>query len=541
MSHSRRLIAFLLAAVVAVTLALLGAFSIHRSAATHAADRTDSAVAVLTAMLDQETGMRGFLYTGQEEFLEPYLVGRTTYEQARVQVDRAAAGDTVSVGLAAAEDGAARRWQAYAQQTIARKRANTASHVQVAQALQGKQQMDQFRAVNAQLRTRLNVRRDALLRRSALWSTAVVVGLAALFGLVGLLAVQRIARRALSLSEAEVEYRVRQREFSDLIQAVDSEAEVHQLVRRHLQRSLPGARATVLIRNNSDNRLRAATELPAGSALAEPLDSAEPRSCLAIRLGRGHQDGMDHDELISCAVCSRVPGTATCEPLLVGGKVIGSVLVEQATPLAEADRRGLADTVAQAAPVLANLKTIAIAESRASTDALTGLANRRSMNDTIKRMAAHAGRSSEPLAAIAFDLDHFKTVNDRYGHEIGDAALSAVGECLRDHLRESDFAARIGGEEFLVLAPATGVDGARVLAEKLREALLREEIPQLLQPITASFGIAVLPQHAGNVEALLRPADRASYLAKEHGRNRVEVASMDELTPAVLPGAQESV
>ena len=109
--------------------------------------------------------------------------------------------------------------------------------------------------------------------------------------------------------------------------------------------------------------------------------------------------------------------------------------------------------------MLANLKTIAIAESRASTDALTGLPNRRAMNDTLKRMAAHAGRSGEPLAAIAFDLDHFKTVNDRYGHEVGDAALSAVGECLRENLRDSDFAARIGGEEFLVLAPDTDVRG----------------------------------------------------------------------------------
>lgn len=491
-------------------------------------------------MLDQETGVRGFLYTGEEQFLEPYLSGRATYEQARIEVIRASAGDPESTSLASAEDSAARRWQAYAEQTIQRRRANTAAHVQVAQAQQGKKEMDQFRALNAEVRNRLAIRRDASLRRSALWSTAVVVVLAALFGLFGVLAVQRVARRALSFSETEVKYRIRQREFSDLIQAVDSEAEAHQLVRRHLQRSLPGASATVLIRNNSDNRLGAATELPAGSVLAEPLAAAEPRACLAIRLGRAHQDGADHDELISCAVCSKVPGTATCEPLLVGGKVIGSVLVEQATPLAESDRRGLIDTVAQAAPVLANLKTIAIAESRASTDALTGLPNRRSMNDTLKRMAAHAGRSSEPLAAIAFDLDHFKSVNDRYGHEVGDAALSAVGECLRDHLRESDFAARIGGEEFLVLAPATDVEGARVLAEKLREALLREEIPQLSQPITASFGVAVLPHHAGNAEALLRRADRASYLAKERGRNRVEVAINEEPAQAVVADVREA-
>jgi diguanylate cyclase (GGDEF)-like protein len=244
-------------------------------------------------------------------------------------------------------------------------------------------------------------------------------------------------------------------------------------------------------------------------------------------LGRPHQDGADREQLLACSVCSRVPGTATCEPLLVSGKVIGSVLVERREPMTESQRRALNDTVSQAAPVLANLKTLAIAESRASTDALTGLANRRAMNDTLQRMAAHAGRSGEPLSAIAFDLDHFKTVNDRYGHEVGDAALSAVGECLRENLRQSDFAARIGGEEFLVLAPDTDAEGALVLAEKLREALAREQIPQLLQPITASFGIASIPHQAGGAELLLRRADRACYLAKDRGRNRVQIAFDD--------------
>ncbi|HTC68492.1 MAG TPA: GGDEF domain-containing protein, partial [Acidothermaceae bacterium] len=167
-----------------------------------------------------------------------------------------------------------------------------------------------------------------------------------------------------------------------------------------------------------------------------------------------------------------------------------------------------------------------------STDALTGLPNRRAMNDTLKRMAAHAGRTTQPLAAIAFDLDRFKSINDRYGHEAGDAALSAVGECLREHLRDSDFAARIGGEEFIILAPDTDVEGARVLAEKMREALSGEEVPQLLEPFTASFGIAVMPFHATSSEALVRRADRACYLAKANGRNRVEIATNEDTAMA---------
>jgi len=511
---------------------LLYSFQRQRSAAVRSADSAESVVSALTAMLDQETGVRGFLNAGREEFLQPYVSGQADYERARVAVFKAAGNDSSSARLAKAEDAAARDWQAQAARAVAARRAGATvlgSPATVAQALQRKQQMDQFRSLNSQLRLRLNERRDATLRTSGKAYTAIVVLLAGIFAFAGLLWTQRSARRAVAHRELEIAYRVRQREFSDLIQAVESETEAHELVQRHLQRSIPGARATVLIRNNSDNRLQASTAPAAESVLNESLADAEPRSCLAIRLGRAHQDGTDHDELISCGVCNRVPGTASCEPLLVAGKVIGSVLVEQRQPMAEEERRGFSDTVAQAAPVLANLKTIAIAESRASTDALTGLPNRRAMNDTLKRMAAHAGRSGEPLAAIAFDLDHFKKVNDRYGHEVGDAALSAVGECLREILRESDFAARIGGEEFLVLAPDTGAEGALVLAEKLREALMREEVPQLMQPITASFGIAVMPHHAGTAEVLLRRADRACYLAKDRGRNQVQLTPNDEV------------
>jgi diguanylate cyclase (GGDEF)-like protein len=157
------------------------------------------------------------------------------------------------------------------------------------------------------------------------------------------------------------------------------------------------------------------------------------------------------------------------------------------------------------------------------------------MQDTLQRMAAHAGRAVQPLAAIAFDLDRFKTINDSHGHETGDAALSAVGECLRENIRASDFAARVGGEEFLVLAPDTDLAGAVHLAEKLRDALTREEIPHLPRSLTASFGVAVIPDHAATAEVLLRAADRACYLAKDHGRNRVETATNEATTTKTTP------
>lgn len=139
-------------------------------------------------------------------------------------------------------------------------------------------------------------------------------------------------------------------------------------------------------------------------------------------------------------------------------------------------------------------------------------------------MTAQSARTVSSLAAIALDLDHFKAINDRFGHDKGDEVLAAVGAILHEIPRSSDFAGRLGGEEFIVLSPDTHLEGAVVLAEKLRCAVAALEIPELDQ-VTASFGVALMPDHAGSADTLLREADRALYAAKAAGRDCVEVAS----------------
>ena len=181
--------------------------------------------------------------------------------------------------------------------------------------------------------------------------------------------------------------------------------------------------------------------------------------------------------------------------------------------------------MSQAAPVLANLRNLAIAEMRASTDALTGLPNTRSCHDTLKRMLAHAGRTVSPLSVVVFDLDHFKQINDRFGHGAGDDVLAAVGEVVTMTLRASDFAGRHGGEEFLVLLPDTDREGALKAAEKLREAIELIDVPHVEREISASFGVATYPLDAVDGDGLLRIADRALYAAKDAGRNRVRAAA----------------
>jgi diguanylate cyclase (GGDEF)-like protein len=155
------------------------------------------------------------------------------------------------------------------------------------------------------------------------------------------------------------------------------------------------------------------------------------------------------------------------------------------------------------------------------------------VQDTLKRKVAHASRTIVPLTAIMLDLDHFKHINDRYGHGRGDDVLAAVGSILKDTLRESDFVGRYGGEEFLILLPATGCDEAKRVAEKVRTAIAGIVVATIHQPVTASLGCAVFPKDAGDDDTLFRTADRALYAAKADGRDRVEIHAPAKDAPAV--------
>ena len=151
--------------------------------------------------------------------------------------------------------------------------------------------------------------------------------------------------------------------------------------------------------------------------------------------------------------------------------MIGSVLLNHPVPYTEAEQQRIRDSVGQAAPVLANLRNLAVAEIRAATDGLTGLPNKRAVTDAMKRLFAQASTTTSPLALLLIDLDHFKQINDQCGHPVGDQVLASVGAVLRSVLRARDFAGRNGGEEFAVLLPDTEIPAALEIAERIRAAI----------------------------------------------------------------------
>ena len=167
--------------------------------------------------------------------------------------------------------------------------------------------------------------------------------------------------------------------------------------------------------------------------------------------------------------------------------------------------------------------------SEARTDDLTGLLNRRGVTELIPAVVGRALRERTSIAAIILDIDHFKLINDEYGHETGDCVIAHVGETLRERTRAIDLAARIGGEEFLILLPDCDLIEARDTAERLRRELA-QDLPAGLPPITASAGVAAA-RTPTDFRPIFHAADRALYRAKAAGRNRTVLADESDGAP----------
>ena len=364
------------------------------------------------------------------------------------------------------------------------------------------------------------------------WLLVSVAGAGLILGVLLLVHGIRRVRRALKPGEEQAD-------FAATLQIASDENEANRLLQRHLERILPPTAAVVLNRNNSADRLESATPLPGGSPLAKTLRGARPQSCLAVRSGRTHRENSERSALLSCPVCAAGPGASSCVPLVVGGEVIGSVLLSRPGPYDESDEQRIDQSVSQAAPVLANLRNLAIAEMRAATDGLTGLPNKRAVTDALQRLFAQASTVRAPLALLLLDLDHFKQVNDQRSHQVGDQVLANVGAVLRTAVRDRDFVGRNGGEEFAILLPDTGIPAALNIAERVRAAIAEMTLAGTDVAVTVSIGVAVFPEHASTPDRLERLADSALYVAKRQGRNRVELAEPAAAGPSV-PGQREA-
>lgn len=267
--------------------------------------------------------------------------------------------------------------------------------------------------------------------------------------------------------------------------------------------------------------------------------------CWAMRRAQPHGTCAADTELL-CGHLAQHPVelAALCIPVITRGRALGLLHLQRLPACPEdleddatAPGMPLASMVAEDLGfALASISQQEVLREQSIRDALTGLFNRRFLHEFLERELARAGRKTQQLSLIVMDLDHFKLINDTFGHSAGDMVLQHVGQVLQAHVRKSDVACRIGGEEFSLLLAESSLPIAIQRAESIRRALhgtLLEYEKKKLGAVTASFGAAGYPDQGRTVEALFRAADEAMYHAKRAGRDRVvSAASLPELGQA---------
>lgn len=223
-------------------------------------------------------------------------------------------------------------------------------------------------------------------------------------------------------------------------------------------------------------------------------------------------------------------------PMVIGGRVVG--VLECVGPRYREDSADILEILealaGQAAGSVESARLHEYTRELSITDSLTGLPNRRAFDEDIDTEVRRAARYTRPLSVIYLDLDNFKAVNDRHGHDFGDTVLQQTAAALRAAIRSTDRCYRLGGEELIVIAPETTASEAAEVAERLRVAVERSAGPDSPK-VTASFGVAELPSHAMDSASLVRFADTAVYAAKAQGRNRVVIADLADVPFPRMP------
>jgi diguanylate cyclase (GGDEF)-like protein len=505
-----------------------------------AADRQTAYTDLLGLLRDVESAQRGFVLSGLDTFLEPYTAA--VFEIPAIKRELAARA------LDASELEAVRQINdltdaklANAADSIASRRNEAAPESLLASAALGKAQMDKLRLLIGKQIVLMAERRTAA-RNRLIEGSAQVAYFSAFAGILNALLlgtaafnVRRLFReRALAadqLKEAIALAETRNAMMSGsarLLQALDSVQTLQAtsaVLTPCLTALLPNASGTVYLFRESNDVLECLASWgpdAAGSAI-----SAD--DCWALRFGRAHDHHVETD-----LCCHHLLGEPRkhhlCIPMVTQGAVLGlmSVKVDQLSASDYALHRELVSALAeQVSLALSNVRLREALREQSIIDPLTDLYNRRFLEEALKRELARSVRNQASLSVIMLDVDHFKRLNDTFGHDAGDAVLKAVAAAAKAAVRKADLVCRYGGEEMIVVLPDCAEGMAMERAEMIRQAIeaVRVEhggrdIPQ----VTASFGVASHPVFGLDSDALVRAADAALYVAKRRGRNNVQMA-----------------
>ena len=347
----------------------------------------------------------------------------------------------------------------------------------------------------------------------------------------------QLSHDQLQQSVAELERRNREvtllGELTEILESCNNSHEAYQAVSHHLPRLFPEDAGVLYMISNSRGQVDAVAQwgkLPVGMAES----TFNPMDCWALRRGREHSM-----EVLTDIICKHVARTVPlplpclCVPMIAHGETLGILHIRYTLRDGQAldpVQKQMAMAVAeQLALVLANLNLRETLRNQSIRDALTGLYNRRYMEEAFERELRRAERAGRPLSVAMLDLDHFKRFNDTFGHAAGDLALRTVADQFKSKMRAGDVVCRYGGEEFVIIFVEMTLQNAIHRMEGFRESIKKLVIEyqgHSLGQLTVSVGIASFPEYGTSPEVLLKAADDALYRAKQNGRDRVIVIEL---------------
>ncbi len=317
--------------------------------------------------------------------------------------------------------------------------------------------------------------------------------------------------------------------------------EAYPIIKHFAQKLLRATSGAIFVLDDKENIFKASTAWGKSVSRGKTFSSED---CFSLKKEELHISIASQEESCCRHITSIESKNCLCIPLMDQGKAFGVLHLQQRSSskstrnksLPEESIEGIDLDIKQLAIAMADFVAIALVNIRlketlkqqATRDSLSGLFNRRYMEETINREISRANRHGTPLGIIMLDLDHFKRFNNTFGHQAGDLVLQELGKYLQNSIRKEDIACRYGGEEFTLILPGASLEVTKKRAEMLQQDIQHLHINyngQILKNITLSQGVAIYPDHGQTGEAIIQAADYALYKAKRAGRKQVRLAS----------------
>jgi diguanylate cyclase (GGDEF)-like protein/PAS domain S-box-containing protein len=315
-------------------------------------------------------------------------------------------------------------------------------------------------------------------------------------------------------------------EFGELLQSCFTLREVEPVAGAMWASLFPGCSGAILLATASRTALERVVSW--GTDLSSP-PVIPLTDCWALRRGKLHTS-----ETMPCSGCGmHVGADRICVPMSAQGEMIGVLHLESASSAAagESSLELISAITERIGVAITNLRFRDVLKEQAMIDPLTGLYNRRFLEEYLELELLRAARCRRPFALLMLDADHFKRFNDTFGHQAGDVILREIAQVLRNQTPPGGMACRFGGEELIVVCPETSLDEAMARAERIRQAvesLVVSDHGQPLGKVTVSIGVAAAPSRGASATELLQAADKALYQAKHNGRNRIVCSTIGE-------------